>query len=57
MYRIFGDFKSVGVFVGMVCEHAVSEYVAQVQRTNPIPDVVKEVERAFGSVGDDVIEV
>jgi putative Mn2+ efflux pump MntP len=47
----------VGVFVGMISEHAVSDYIAQVQRANPIPDVAKELERSLGDVGDDVIEV
>jgi len=47
----------VGVFVGMICEHAVTDHLAQMQDSNPVPDVALEVERAFAGAGDDVIEV
>lgn len=47
----------VGVFVGMISEHAVSEYIAQARRANPIPDVVKETAEPLGDFVDEVIEV
>lgn len=47
----------VGVFVGMISEHAVSEYIVQAKRTNPVPNVVKETAKPLGDFGNEVIEV
>lgn len=47
----------VGVFVGMISEHAVSEYIAQIRRATPIPNVAKETAKPLGNFGDEVIEV
>lgn len=35
----------VGVLVGMVSEHAVTEYLKEYRRTNPVPDIAAELDR------------
>lgn len=47
----------LGVFVGMISEHAVSEYIVQARRANPMPDVVKETAKPLGDFAEEVIEV
>lgn len=47
----------VGILVGMISEHAVSEYLVQARRDNPMPDVVKETAKPLGDFSEEVIEV
>ena len=35
----------VGVLVGMVSEHAVTEYIGAYRRANPVPDIAAELDR------------
>ena len=47
----------VGFFVGMISEHAVSEYIVKVRQANPVPDVVKETAAPLGDFVEEAIEV
>ena len=35
----------VGVLVGMVSEHAVTEYLTEYRRASPVPDIASELDR------------
>lgn len=47
----------VGVFVGMVAEHAISEHITQLKQSHPIPDVMKETATPSPEFVDELIEV